>query len=209
MLRIYNPRLLDYLRYQYTLDDVRRLTAFLREAGTFHFPALASGLHPAAHVSHDDPSGYASIWVRDNAHVAHAHMVDSRPEAAAVVVSGLAKFLATQRRRIQAVLDGENDASDPMHRPHIRFDGRKLAEIDERWAHAQNDGAFGANLAFDGQMSTEWSTHGDGDHAFVALDLGQVRALHRIGLNSRCGNYGSRGGAIEREVAQVEVNRHR
>ena len=45
MLRIYNPRLLDYLRYQYTLDDVRRLTSFLREAGTFHFPALASGLH--------------------------------------------------------------------------------------------------------------------------------------------------------------------
>ncbi|MBA4016643.1 MAG: phosphorylase kinase [Pirellula sp.] len=139
MLRIYNPRLLDYLRYQYTLDDVRRLTAFLREAGTFHFPALASGLHPAAHVSHDDPSGYASIWVRDNAHVAHAHLIDGRPEAAAAVVSGLAKFLATQRKRIQAVLDGENDASDPMHRPHIRFDGHKVAEIDERWAHAQND----------------------------------------------------------------------
>lgn len=139
MLRIYNPRLLDYLRYQYTLDDVRRLTTFLREAGTFHFPALASGLHPAAHVSHDDPSGYASIWVRDNAHVAHAHLVDGRPEAAAAVVSGLAKFLSTQRKRIQAVLDGENDASDPMHRPHIRFDGHKVAEIDERWAHAQND----------------------------------------------------------------------
>ena len=117
MLRIYNPRLLDFLRYQYTLDDVRRLTSFLREAGTFHFPALASGLHPAAHVSHDDPSGYASIWVRDNAHVAHAHLVDGRPEAAAAVVLGLAKFLATQRKRIQAVLDGENDASDPMHRP--------------------------------------------------------------------------------------------
>lgn len=63
--------------------------------------------------------------------------------------------------------------------------GARVVEVSSNWAHAQNDGAFGANLAFDGQMSTEWSTHGDGDHAFVALDLGQVRALHRIGFRSR------------------------
>ena len=26
-----------------------------------------------------------------------------------------------------------------MNRPHIRFDGKTLEEIDEKWAHAQND----------------------------------------------------------------------
>ena len=139
MLRLHNPRLLDYLRYQYTPADVLRLMDFLRGAGTFHFPVLDTGLHPAAHVAHDDTSGYASVWVRDNAHVAHAHWIDGRPDAAARVVEGLAKFFTTQAARIRAVLDGAADATDPMHRPHIRFDGRKLAEIDERWAHAQND----------------------------------------------------------------------
>jgi len=139
MLRLHNPRLLDFLRFRYSVEDLRRLTAFLREAGTFHFPALDSGLHPAAHVSHDDPSGYASIWIRDNAHVAHAHAVDGRPKEAAAVVGGLTKFLGTQAARITAVLEGASDATDPMNRPHIRFDGRKVAEIDERWAHAQND----------------------------------------------------------------------
>ncbi|MGC3971459.1 MAG: glycoside hydrolase family 15 protein [Pirellulales bacterium] len=154
MLRIHNPRLLDYLRHRYSLDDVRRLTTFLREAGTFHFPALASGLHPAAHVSHDDPSGYASVWVRDNAHVAHAHWGDGRPQEAAAVVGGLTKFLATQHARITAVLEGKVDASDPMDRPHIRFDGHKVAEIDERWAHAQND-ALGYYLWIAARLAAE------------------------------------------------------
>ncbi len=139
MLRLHNPRLLDYLRFGYSADDVRRLTEFLRAAGTFHFPALATGLHPAAHLPEDDISGYSSVWIRDNAHVAHAQLVDGRPDAAARVVEGLASFLKTQQARIAAVLEDRTDAADPMHRPHIRFDGRRLAELDERWAHAQND----------------------------------------------------------------------
>jgi hypothetical protein len=139
MLRIHNPRLLDYLRYSYTADDVRRLTQFLREAGTLHFPALPSGLYPAAHVSHDDLSGYASVWVRDNAHVAYALHEDGQQDAAARTVVGLGKFFATQKRRIADVLAGRADHNDVQNRPHIRFDGRTVAEIDVRWAHAQND----------------------------------------------------------------------
>lgn len=63
--------------------------------------------------------------------------------------------------------------------------GARVVEVSSNWAHAQNDGSFGANAAFDGQMSTEWSTHGDGDSAFVTLDLGATRRLHRIGFRSR------------------------
>ena len=66
MLRLHNPRLLDYLRYKYTSADVVRLMDFLRAAGTFHFPVLDTGLHPAAHVAQDDSSGYASVWVNES-----------------------------------------------------------------------------------------------------------------------------------------------
>lgn len=139
MLRVHNPRLLDYLRFRYQPEDVRRLVAFLRGEKTFHFPALSTGLYPAAHLAEGDTTGYSSVWVRDNVHVAHAHLVDGHPEIAAKIVAGLVQFFSTQKKRIADVLAGLTDPSDPMHRPHIRFDGKLLAEIDQKWAHAQND----------------------------------------------------------------------
>jgi len=139
MLRIHNPRLLDYLRHRYQSEDVRRLVAFLRGERTFNFPALATGLYPAAHLSEGDTTGYSSVWVRDNVHVAHAHLVDGQTAIAVKITAGLVQFFTTQKKRIADVLAGLSDASDPMHRPHIRFDGKLLAEIDQKWAHAQND----------------------------------------------------------------------
>ncbi len=139
MLLIHNVRLLDYLRHRYSLTEVRALTNVLRNAGTFHFPALPSGLYPAAHVADDDPSGYSSVWVRDNVHVAHALLVDGHVDRAVHTVRGLLAFLGTQLGRVEALIAGDLDHREPMNRPHIRFDGNKLVEINERWAHAQND----------------------------------------------------------------------
>ncbi len=139
MVLIHNDRLLDFLRYRYSLADVRHLTNFLSQAGTFYFPALRSGLYPAAHVTDDHPSGYSSVWVRDNVHVAHALLLDGQVEQAVHTVRGLLAFQRTQLDRVGAVIAGDLDHGDPMNRPHIRFDGRQLIEINERWAHAQND----------------------------------------------------------------------
>jgi phosphorylase kinase alpha/beta subunit len=138
-IRYHNRRLDPWIRDRYSPADLQGLVAFLRREGTFHFPALPSGLFPAAHVPHDHVSGYASVWIRDNAHVAHALLVDGRPEAAARTVAGMAAFLRTQTLRIAEVLAGRRDPHDVMNRPHIRFDGRTVAEIEEKWAHAQND----------------------------------------------------------------------
>ena len=38
-------------------------------------------------------------------------------------------------------------ASDPMNRPHIRFDGKQIKELKQKWNHAQND-ALGYFLWF-------------------------------------------------------------
>lgn len=163
MLRVHNLRLLDYLRHSYTADDVRRLREFLQNQGTFAFPALPSGLFPAAHLPADDVSGYANIWVRDNAHVARALHLDGQTEAAARAVSGMVAFFGTQERRIADVLAGRADPADPMNRPHIRFDGKRTAEIDQKWSHDQND-ALGyflwitAQLLEDGALSPNDAT---------------------------------------------------
>jgi hypothetical protein len=157
-VRYHNRRLEPRIRDRYTPADLAGLIEFLHLEGTFHFPALPSGLYPAAHVAHDHVSGYASVWIRDNAHVAHALSLDGRTADAARTVTGMAGFLKTQLPRIAEVLAGRLDPHDVMNRPHIRFDGRNLAEIEERWAHAQNDalGYFlwiASRLVFAGRLA--------------------------------------------------------
>lgn len=139
MFRIHNSRLEPFLRDVYTPADLARLDQFLHSAGTFHFPALTNGLYPAAHLAEGDPSGYANVWVRDNVHIAHALWLDGQTARAVQTVHALVAFMRSQLPRIARVLDDPGVAHDPQQRPHIRFAGHRLEELDERWAHAQND----------------------------------------------------------------------
>ena len=129
------------LARHYRRDEVRRITRHLERAGTFDFPAFETGLFPAAVVAVPelDYTGYRNVWIRDNVHVAHHFHVLGRHEVAARTVGAIAQFLHTQRRRIDAIVDGRADPRDAMLRPHVRFDGVRLADLPERWAHAQND----------------------------------------------------------------------
>jgi len=125
----------------YRRDDVRRITRHLERAGTFRFPALLTGLFPAAVAATPelDYTGYRNVWIRDNVHVAHHFHVLGEHDVAARTVAAIARFLHTQRARIDAIVAGHADPRDAMLRPHVRFDGTHLAELPERWAHAQND----------------------------------------------------------------------
>lgn len=128
-------------------DDAGRVLAFLEEQGTFRFPTLATGLFSAAAGEGGDldMTGYQSVWVRDNIHIAHAHLAWGEPDKSRAVLQALAQYFRQYLHRFDNVIDGISDASDPMHRPHIRFDGNHLLELEEKWSHAQND-ALGAFL---------------------------------------------------------------
>lgn len=122
-------------------DDVRALIRFLDRQGTFHFPTLANGLFSAANATHDDfaASGYQYIWVRDNVHVAHAHYALGDCLAATRAMTAILQFHHGQAAAIADLIEGRTSPANPMHRPHIRFDGRTLTPLAEQWAHAQND----------------------------------------------------------------------
>lgn len=45
--------------------------------------------------------------------------------------------------------------------------------------------AFGASLAIDGDLGTEWSTAGDGDGAYITLDLGGPTEVTGVGFRTR------------------------
>ena len=120
-----------------TVAETEELVGFLEEQGTFSFPALENGLFPAA-IAHES-TGYQSIWVRDNIHVAHALNAVEKSGPACRAISTLTEYFIKHRDRLDQIISGQASPSEVMKRPHIRFDGNTLGEIDEKWAHAQND----------------------------------------------------------------------
>jgi phosphorylase kinase alpha/beta subunit len=130
-----------FLSDRYRRADIRILTRHLQDQGTFAFPTLTSGLFSAAAVDSKDLeyTGYQNVWIRDNIHIAHHFHVLGEHDKAVRAVAAVTGFLHTQRGKIDAIIAGRAEPQNVMLRPHVRFDGERLTELPEQWAHAQND----------------------------------------------------------------------
>lgn len=130
---------------QATPAEVQQLVDQLTAAGTFQFPTFPSGLFSAAASQAADfgLTGYQHVWVRDNVHIAHAHWRLGQSAIAANCVRSLLEFFRRSEMRFLAAFSAPSQLADPMRRPHIRFDGQRLIELPEKWAHAQNDALGG------------------------------------------------------------------
>jgi hypothetical protein len=132
----------EWIQNSPTAAEVRAMTQFLQQQGTFQFPRLPNGLFSAATGDGGDfeLSGYHNVWVRDNIQIAWAHLVVQNDSVIPCsCIRSLTAFYTKYRHRFSEIIDGKSDPSDPMNRPHIRFDGTNLTENTEKWAHAQND----------------------------------------------------------------------
>ncbi len=69
--------------------------------------------------------------------------------------------------------------------------GASVTGVSSNFGGADDDERWGAEAAFDGAMGTEWSSAGDGDDAWVELDLGTPRALRTVRYRSRAMGDGS------------------
>ena len=155
-----------------TPADVRSLVAFLEEQGTFHFPRLQNGLFSAAAGTAEDfeTTGYQHIWVRDNMHIAHAHLAIGQVDVAVQCVNTLLDYFTKHRHRMTTIEAEDIDYSNPMNRPHIRFDGRTLSELEEKWAHAQND-ALGYFVWLTARLARQGHLTLTADQREVVLDI--------------------------------------
>ena len=148
MLYIHNHEIARLIKTEYELADLQRIVSLLQKRRTFEFPTLDNGLFPAAIVSDSTKyTGYAAVWVRDNIYVAYAHYLTGEIEPALKCVRCLMQYFSQHRHRFQKIIDGEVDPDNVMQRPHVRFNGEDLTEIDQNWQHAQND-ALGYFLWF-------------------------------------------------------------
>ena len=140
MLIIHNESLLNFIKSEYTYENISELYDFLLSHGAFHFETLENGLFPAAGTNKETRyTGYTNVWVRDNILIAHAHYLEKKIDITEKNIKTLLTYFKKNRHRFDEIISGKLDHNNPMNRPHIRFDGKNLDEINEKWAHAQND----------------------------------------------------------------------
>jgi len=58
--------------------------------------------------------------------------------------------------------------------------GAKIVAVSSQWG-----AGYGAANAVDGNLSTEWASAGDGDHAFITIDLGRPMAVDGVSFRTR------------------------
>lgn len=141
MPSVQHPELQRFLLPRYRIRQVRELISFLEEQGTFRFPTLRNGLFSASVAIAEEfgYTGYHHVWVRDNVHIAHAHLVIGLPAVAARTAQTLLDWFKLQEPRFTAIINGSADPQEPMLRPHIRFRGESMEDSLEKWSQAQND----------------------------------------------------------------------
>ena len=63
--------------------------------------------------------------------------------------------------------------------------GARVVEVSSNWSNQSNDGSWGANNAIDGQRGSAWSSDGDGDGAFIVVELPKRAAIGEIEVWTR------------------------
>lgn len=63
--------------------------------------------------------------------------------------------------------------------------GAKVTGVSSTWGNGDLNSSFGGNKAIDGKNDTEWSSDGDGDKAWIEIELAQKYDLTTIGFWTR------------------------
>lgn len=152
---IHNDEVARLIKAEYELPDIQNIISLLNQRETLAFSTLDNGLFPAAIVSdNNEYTGYAAVWVRDNVYVAYCHYILGEVETALKCVRCLRQYFSKHQHRFEKIINGEVDPDNVMQRPHVRFNGEDLTEIDQNWQHAQND-ALGYFLWFYCQLISD------------------------------------------------------
>jgi hypothetical protein len=75
----------------------------------------------------------------------------------------------------------ESETSGP---PNLALSGR-VAGVSSNYNGEGNDSAFGANNAIDGDPGTEWSSDGEGNEAWIEIELASPTRVTRVGFWTR------------------------
>lgn len=63
--------------------------------------------------------------------------------------------------------------------------GARVKAVSSNYGGGDANSSYGANKAIDGDLNSEWSSNGDGDKAWIEIDLGKDYPINSIGLRTR------------------------
>ncbi len=63
--------------------------------------------------------------------------------------------------------------------------GARVADVSSNWSGQPNNGSWGANNAIDGQRASAWSSNGDGDEAYIVVELAARKRIGEIEVWTR------------------------
>ena len=92
------------------------------------------------------------------------------------LVDGAQPFASSARFPAPGI-EGENLA--------LLENGASVVSVSSNYQDRPNDSAFGANNALDGDPATEWSSNGDGDEAWIEIELPEEMQVRTIGFWTR------------------------
>ena len=137
----------------YTPHALHIIRDVLAEHKTHVLRPVAHGLFAASpSQAPNSVTGYQNVWIRDNVMVANSFRLRGELRPAIACMEGLTQFLANQAPRFREIIRDPSLRREANRRPHIRFTAQTLAELPEKWPHAQND-ALGHALWFRFQLA--------------------------------------------------------
>lgn len=77
------------------------------------------------------------------------------------------------------------DSTDRGANMALPENGGRVAGVSSNFGREENDGSFGAANAIDGDPGTEWSSDGDGDRAWIEIELASSAQISSIGFWTR------------------------
>lgn len=63
--------------------------------------------------------------------------------------------------------------------------GARVVSVSSNYGDGNNDSTWGANHAIDGDPDTQWSTNGDGDNAWIEIELPTETRISAVGFWTR------------------------
>jgi hypothetical protein len=164
------------------------------DTGTSVVVRFTSGVPTACNVTYGTDAGYGSLAtmpmmggaVRDHEVTLTGLTPDTAYHYRVSVTDEGARVYQSQDLTFTTAAESEPEVGDQPERENIAAlaAGAGVIGVSSNWGSGDN-GAWGANNAIDGQPGTAWSSDGDGDDAWIEIELAQDYDVTAIGFWTR------------------------
>jgi hypothetical protein len=155
------------------------------DTGTSVVVRFASGVPTACNVTYGTDASYGSLAtmpmmggaVRDHEVTLAGLTPDTAYHYRVTVTDEGAQVYQSQDLTFTTRAESESEP-EPGDQPEgenvaALTAGARVVGVSSNWGGGDNDSSWGANNAIDGQPGTAWSSDGDGDDAWIGIELAQ------------------------------------